>query len=137
MFPVSAEEALRAALASRESEAQRLSVEKAAGRVHGNGRPTVWRWRVEPGKEESFEHLRGWFLTGLNDGAVETAAPEPAIQARPPERTQKAPAERRAAGRRLSPLRGSARLTGRSLLRAGRWLLEWGAEPSAIEESRV
>jgi hypothetical protein len=137
MFPISAEEALRAALASRESEVQRLFVEKAAGRVHGNERPTMWRWRVEPGKEEAFEHLRSWLLINLNDGPVETATPDPAIHARPPERTQESPAERRAAGRRSSPVRGGARLAGRSLLRAGRRLLEWGGEPSVTEESRV
>jgi len=82
----------------------------------GVARESRTLWRIEPGKEETFEYLRGWLLRRQRRGAVEyekPSGPERRISARPPEVGLR-PWRLAVCGR---PPRGSrTRLMGRTLL---------------------
>ncbi len=109
--------------ALREDEVQRLLTERAARRRESSPDSRAWRWRVEPGKEVEFDHLRSWLLSGLPEGPRETAAF--------PHRQR----EDLATSRRPSPVRLGARLAGRAAMRAGRLLLQWGDAADETETS--
>ena len=47
----------------------------AVAKESGNGR--AWRWRVEPGMEETFQDLLGWMLPSQRGAEVETASTPP------------------------------------------------------------
>lgn len=62
----------------REQETERLRLVSNARRQAGNGR--AWRWRVEPGMEEAFEHLQDWLLPSHRDTVPESAGTAPPQQ---------------------------------------------------------
>ena len=133
-------EMVKTTTASRE-EVQRLLMERAARRADGSRQAKTWRWRVEPGMEEDFELLRGWFLSGLGGAHVTTPATRTAV----PEKQQVPPRSthvptgpgRRGGVRRPSLARSCARMAGRTLVTAGRRLVQWGGEPAAAETGRA
>ena len=129
MHSILDEATVGAAIATREEEVRRQQTSPA---------PTAWNWRVEPGKEEEFEHLRGWFLSSLEDGPVEVAIagrdthvspadPARSVTAGPSQIRCRRPGL--ASRRRLPLLRAGACLVGRAFLGAGRRLVEWSDEP--------
>ena len=132
------ETTIGAAVATREEEVRRLLTEREARRQTRSRAPSTWSWRVEPGKEGEFEHLRGWYLSSLRDapvaaataagdGRVSMGEPAPTLAAASsPVRCRRPSLTRR---RRRSFVRASARLAGRAFLGAGRRLIEWSEEP--------
>ena len=67
------EELLAAVIADREREvAGFLKAHEAAkdSRARTSRRRRAWRWRVQLGMEEEFSWLRGWFLSGADEGDV-------------------------------------------------------------------
>jgi hypothetical protein len=66
----------RATLMMKEEEAERLRLVSDARRQAGEGKSARgWRWRIEPGMEEAFEHLQGWFLSSQREVPAEMTAP--------------------------------------------------------------
>jgi hypothetical protein len=66
----------------REQETERLRLVSNARRQAGNGR--AWRWRVEPGMGEAFEHLQDWLLPSQRDEVLVSAeAATPQQEAEP------------------------------------------------------
>jgi hypothetical protein len=66
---------VRATLMMKEEETERLRlVSEVRRQPRQDGKGRSWRWRIEPGMEEAFEHLRGWFLSSQREAAVEAAA---------------------------------------------------------------
>jgi len=131
VFSILDEATMKTAAAIREDEMRRLLTEREARQEERSREPRRWRWRVEPGKEEAFEHLRGWLLRSQRDAPVETAAPTREAYVRVPDRAHKASAERdrvrcRSTGRRLSLVLGGVRLANRGFSRVSRHLLQWG-----------
>jgi hypothetical protein len=137
VFSILDEVTIGAAVATREEEVRRLLTEREARRQTRNRAPTTWSWRVEPGKEEEFEHLRGWYLSSLGDTPVAAATaggdsrvsmgePTPALTAASSQmRCRRAGVTSR---RRLSLVLGSALLASRALPRLGRHLLQLRGE---------
>lgn len=57
------DEFVKASLEAREEDVRRFRLESEARRhVAHDGKRRVWRWQVEPGMEEAFQDLLGWFL---------------------------------------------------------------------------
>ena len=72
------DELVKATLKMRSEEAERIGLVSDARRQAGEGKSgRGWHWRIEPGMEEAFEYLSGWFLLGRQEASVETAAPAP------------------------------------------------------------
>ena len=134
-------EMVKAATARREEEVQHLLMERTVRKADGNRQAKTWRWRVEPGMEEDFELFRGWFLSGLGGAHVTTPATRTAVpekQQVPPRSTHVPTGRGRRGGvRRPSLARSGARMAGRTLVTAGRRLVQWGGEPAAAETCRV
>lgn len=124
--------------AQKEAVVSSISEEETLGAKVAAHEPKIWRWRIEPGKEETFEYLRGWLLGGQQEAPVEYV--RPADQAH---ETSAEPPDIRwrrwwlATAGRASLVRGSARLAGRALLRAGERVLQWAGEGDHIEASAV
>jgi hypothetical protein len=130
VFSILDEATISEATAARENEVRRLLTEREARREERSVEPRRWRWRVEPGKEEAFEHLRGWLLRSQGDPLVETAATSRETAVRVPERAHKRSAEGararcRSTGRRMRLVPSSVRLAGRGFSRVSRRLLQW------------
>ena len=54
-----------------------ISEEEILGARVAAHEPKIWRWRIEPGKEETFEYLRGWLLQWTDEGDhIEASAVE-------------------------------------------------------------
>lgn len=124
MFSILDEVTIETAAALREDEIQSMLKEREARRQARRHDPSTWRWRIEPGKEVEFEHLRGWLLSGLREAPGETAA----FTHRQREDLATPP--------RLSPARRAARLAGRAVMRARRrLLLQWGDAADETETS--
>jgi hypothetical protein len=120
------------AVVSSTSEEETLGAQVAAHE------PKMWRWHIEPGKEETFEYLRGWLLGGQQEASVEYVRPADQVHetsADPPD--VRWPRWWLATAGRASLVRGSARLAARALLRAGGRLLQWAGEGDHIETSGV
>ena len=118
------------AVATREEEVRRLLTEREVRRQTKSPAPTAWSWRVEPGKEEEFEYLRGWLLSSLGDGHVGAAAAGREAHVSLADLARSMPAKApQMRCRRRSFTRGGARLVGRAFLGAGRRLVEWSGEP--------
>ena len=65
------EELMAAVIADREREVTGfLKAHEAAKarRANTSRRRRRWRWQVQPGMEEEFSWLRGWFLSGADEG---------------------------------------------------------------------
>ena len=138
MFSILDEATIGAAVATREEEVRRLLTQREARRQTGGRAPRTWRWSVEPGKEEEFEHLRGWYLSSLGDSHAGVAAGGRQTYASPTQPVRAVSASslssrchrsHAASRKRLPLLRASAFLAGRAFLGAGRRLVEWGGEP--------
>jgi hypothetical protein len=135
VFSILDEATISEAAAARENEVRRLLTEREARQEERSVQPRRWRWRVEPGKEEQFEHLRGWLLRSQREDLVEIATPGRETYVNPPDSAPKMSAEyprvrcRRqgpASRRRLSLVLGTALLASRAFPRLGRRLLQWG-----------
>ena len=138
MFSILDEATIGTAMATREEEVRLLLTEREVKRQKRNHPATAWNWRVEPGKEEEFEHLRGWLLSGLEDGAVDvaTASRDARVRLADPtpgmaSGTSLARCRRSsvASRRQLRLVRTGACLAGRAFMGAGRHLIEWSGEP--------
>ena len=130
MHSILDEATIGTAVATREEEVGRLLTEREVRRQTRSPAPTAWSWRVEPGKEEEFDHLRGWLLSSLGDGHVgaATAGREAHLSLADLARSMPTKAPRMRC-RRRSFAQGGARLVGRAFLGAGRRLVEWSGEP--------
>jgi hypothetical protein len=131
VFSILDEATIKTAVAIREDEVRRLLTEREARQEERSREPRRWHWRVEPGKEEAFEHLRGWLLRSQRDALVETAARSQETHVRVPDRAHNAAAAGvrarcRPTRRRLSLVPGGVRLAGRGFSRVSRYLLQWG-----------
>jgi hypothetical protein len=137
VFSILDEVTIGAAVATREEEVRRLLTEREVRRQTRSRAPTTWSWRVEPGKEEEFEHLRGWYLSSLGDAPVAAATLSRGSHVGQPDTAHEASAQpsrarcRRpgpASRRRLSLVLGGALRASRALPRLGRHLLQLGGE---------
>lgn len=115
-----------------------ISKEKTPGAKVAAHRPKIWRWRIEPGKEETFAYLRGWLLRGQQEAPVEhvTAADQGHETSAQPAATRWRPWWLGTAGR-ASLVKGSARLAGRALQKGGGRLLQWAGEADHLPASAV
>ena len=78
-------EYLTATLRMRDEEAERLGLLAEVRRLAGRDGPRrLWRWRIEPGMEEAFRDLLGWFLSSQRDAPLESAAAARVDTAPPP-----------------------------------------------------
>ena len=58
------EETVKATVQMKEAEAERLTRLSEARVARRERKTGGWRWRIEPGMEESFRHLLGWLIPG-------------------------------------------------------------------------
>ena len=137
MFSILDEATSGAAVATREEEVRRLLTEREVRRQTRSRAPTTWNWRVEPGKEEEFEHLRGWYLSSLGDAPVAAATAggdsrvsvreaTPALAAESSQMRCRRPGF--TSRRRLSLVLGGALRASRALPRLSRHLLQLGGD---------
>ena len=60
------EELVKATVQMKEAEAARLTLLKQARVARRELKTRGWRWRIEPGMEESFRYLLGWLIPSRN-----------------------------------------------------------------------
>jgi hypothetical protein len=63
------EELVKATVQMKEAEAARLSRQREARVARREAGAKGWRWRIEPGMEESFRYLLGWLIPSRNGDA--------------------------------------------------------------------
>jgi hypothetical protein len=71
------DEVLKATMQAREEEAGRLIRLKEANAARRPKKARGWRWRVEPGMEESFRCLLGWVIPGRDSKGGAGSSSEP------------------------------------------------------------
>jgi hypothetical protein len=68
------DEFVKASLDAREEDVRRFRLVSEARRPAApDGKQRVWHWRVEPGMEEAFQDLLGWFLPSQRNVEMATA----------------------------------------------------------------
>ena len=82
-------------------------------------------WRIEPGKEETFEYMQGWLLRRQKRGADGYAMPSGQRREIPAWPASVAPLPSGLAYRRSPSVANHARRVGRTLLTAGDRMLQW------------
>ncbi len=60
------EELVRATVQMKEAEAAKLTRQREAHVARREIGTRGWRWRIEPGMEESFRYLLGWLIPSRN-----------------------------------------------------------------------
>jgi len=82
-------------------------------------------WRIEPGKEETFEYLRGWLLRRQKRGAEEFERPPGQEHEVPAQRASAAPQPSGIGYSRRPSVANRTRRAGRTLLTARGRMLQW------------